>query len=196
MIDEVLKTSPIFVEKVWGDEKLNKLFKKENMNKIGEVWLFSGIKNYETRLRGINSGKNYGNPSDMIEELIGGNFPKIPLLLKLISTTQWLSIQVHPDDKFAREMEKEPWGKTEAWYFLNKKNEIFISNNVKENIKAIEEQNWDKIFKPINLKKDDLLFIPAGVVHTLGPNSMLLEIQQTSDLTYRLYDWGDQEKFI
>ena len=58
MIDEVLKTSPIFVEKVWGDEKLNKLFKKENMNKIGEVWLFSGIKNYETELIGINSGKN------------------------------------------------------------------------------------------------------------------------------------------
>ncbi|WGS64013.1 type I phosphomannose isomerase catalytic subunit [Marinitoga aeolica] len=190
MIDEILESSPIFVEKVWGDEKLNKLFEKENMNKIGEVWLFSGVENYETELIGINSGKKYGNPSDMIKELMGKDFPRMPLLLKLISTTQWLSIQVHPDDKFAKELENEPWGKTEAWYFLNESNEIFISNDVEENIKSIEKQNWDKIFKPITLKKDDLLFIPAGVVHTLGPNSMLLEIQQTSNLTYRLYDWG------
>ncbi|SHE41465.1 mannose-6-phosphate isomerase, type 1 [Marinitoga hydrogenitolerans DSM 16785] len=189
-MNEVLISSPIFVEKVWGDKKLNELFKKNGMDKIGEVWLFSGVEKYETELIGLKSGKSYGRPSKMIKELLGKDFPRIPLLLKLISTTQWLSIQVHPDDKFANEIENEPWGKTEAWYFLNEKNEIFISNDIKKNIKAIEEQKWEEIFKPTILNKNDLLFIPAGVVHTLGPNSMLLEIQQTSDLTYRLYDWG------
>lgn len=187
---EVLISKPIFVEKVWGDENLNKIFNKKDMGKIGEVWLFSGVENYETELIGLESGKNYGNPSQIIKELIGEDFPRIPLLLKLISTTQWLSIQVHPDDKFAKELENEPWGKTEAWYFLNESNEIFISNDVENNKRAIETQNWKDIFNPIKLKKEDLLFIPAGVVHTLGPNSMLLEIQQTSSLTYRLYDWG------
>lgn len=190
MIDEILKVEPIFVEKVWGDEKLNELFQKKDMNKIGEVWLFSGFEGYETNLIGVNSGKKYGKPSEIIKELTGKDFPRIPLLLKLIAATQWLSIQVHPDDKFARDIEKEPWGKTEAWYFLNEENEVFISNDVEKNIKAIEEQNWDEVFKPILLRKNDLLFIPAGVVHTLGPKSMMLEIQQTSNLTYRLYDWG------
>jgi mannose-6-phosphate isomerase len=187
---EALLSKPIFVEKVWGDERLNNIFNKKDMDKIGEVWLFSGVQGNETELIGLESGKKYGKPSGIIKELIGKDFPRIPLLLKLISTTQWLSIQVHPDDKYAKELENEPWGKTEAWYFLNESNEIFISNDIENNKKAIETQNWDEFFKPMNLKKEDLLFIPAGVVHTLGPNSMLLEIQQTSDLTYRLYDWG------
>ncbi|KLO23298.1 mannose-6-phosphate isomerase [Marinitoga sp. 1197] len=189
-MDEVLISKPLFIEKIWGNRRLNDLFNKKNMGKIGEVWLFSGVENYETSLIGIDSGKNYGTPSKLIKELTGLDFERFPLLLKLISATQWLSIQVHPDDKFAKEIENEPWGKTEAWYFLNEKNEVFISNDIEENKKAILEQNWDGIFKPKILNKNDLLFIPAGVVHTLGPNSMMLEIQQTSNLTYRLYDWG------
>ncbi|GAB6188830.1 mannose-6-phosphate isomerase [Marinitoga arctica] len=190
LINEALISTPVFVEKVWGNEKLNKIFSKNDLNKIGEVWLFSGVKNFETELIGIKSGKNYGNPSKLIGALFDKNYVRIPLLLKLISTTEWLSIQVHPDDKFAKSIENEPWGKTEAWYFLNETNEIFISNDIEKNIEAIENQNWDAVFKPQKLKKDDLLFIPAGVVHTLGPNSTLIEIQQTSNLTYRLYDWG------
>ncbi|AEX86112.1 phosphomannose isomerase [Marinitoga piezophila KA3] len=190
MFDEILKSKPIFVEKVWGDFSLNKDFNIENMDKIGEVWLFSGFEGYETELYGMESNNSYGKPSEYIKDIFGMELPRIPLLLKLISTTQWLSIQVHPDDDIARNAENEPWGKTEAWYFLNEKNEIFISNDVEKNKKAIESENWDEVFKPTILNKNDLLFIPAGVVHTLGPDSKLLEIQQTSNLTYRLYDWG------
>jgi mannose-6-phosphate isomerase len=182
MIKEPLIAKSIFSEKVWGNEKLNKLFDKESDTPIGEVWLYSDVEGRETELIGLETGKSYGYPSE--------NFTDIPLLLKLLGTSSWLSVQVHPDDEFAREVENQKWGKTECWYFIENEGKIKVSNDNKGVKKALEDNNWEKVLEQYEMNKFDSIFLPAGTVHTLGPNSFLLEIQQSSDMTYRLYDWG------
>ncbi|HOB55590.1 MAG TPA: class I mannose-6-phosphate isomerase [Defluviitoga tunisiensis] len=181
-ITEPLISKPIFSEKVWGSETLNEIFKLKTNEKIGEVWLYSGLNNYETELVGKDSGQLYGKPSEL--------FPHYPLLLKLIATSSWLSIQLHPDDEIAKQIENQQWGKSEAWFFLKDKGRIKVSNDNPNLLKALEDNSWDDFLEEFEMNKNDIIYIPAGTVHTLGPNSLLLEIQQSSDLTYRLYDWG------
>lgn len=182
MIKEPLIAKSIFSEKIWGNKKLNKLFDKESDIPIGEVWLYSDVKDRETELIGFETGKSYGYPSE--------NFADVPLLLKLLGTSSWLSVQVHPDDEFAREVEDQKWGKTECWYFIEEGGNIKVSNDNKGVKKALENNNWEEVLEQYEMNKFDSIFLPAGTVHTLGPNSFLLEIQQSSDMTYRLYDWG------
>ncbi|HOB16598.1 MAG TPA: class I mannose-6-phosphate isomerase [Defluviitoga sp.] len=181
-ITEPLLSKPIFSEKVWGSEILNEIFKVKTEEKIGEVWLYSGLNNTETELVGKDSGKLYGNPGEL--------FPQYPLLLKLIATSSWLSIQLHPDDVMAKILENQKWGKSEAWFFLKDHGRIKVSNDNQNILKALDDNTWDDVLEEYEMNKNDTIFIPAGTVHTLGPNSLLLEIQQSSDLTYRLYDWG------
>lgn len=181
-IVEPLVSKPIFSEKVWGNETLNDIFKVKSKGKIGEVWLYSGLTNTETELFGKDSGKLYGKPSEL--------FPHYPLLLKIIATSSWLSIQLHPDDEMAKQIETQQWGKSEAWFFLKDSGRIKVSNDNQNLLKALEDNSWDDVLEEYQMNKNDIIYIPAGTVHTLGPNSLLLEIQQSSDLTYRLYDWG------
>jgi len=182
MINEPLILKAIFSEKVWGNDKLNNLFEIETEEPIGEVWLYSDVEGKETNLIGMESKKIYGKPSEI--------FPEIPLLLKLIATSSWLSVQVHPDDQFAREIENQKWGKTECWFFLENKGKIKVSNDNDGVKKALENNSWDDVLEEHEMNKYDGIFLPAGTIHTLGPDSVLLEIQQSSDVTYRLYDWG------
>ncbi len=181
-ISEPLISKPIFSEKIWGNNELNRIFNYEKTQPLGEVWLYSPLDGYETVLYGKNSQREYGKVSEL--------FPKFPLLLKLIATSSWLSIQLHPDDTMAKQLENEPWGKSEAWYFLKDKGQIKVSNNNKYILQTFDNNRWDEVLESYEMNKFDSIFIPAGTVHTLGPNSLLLEIQQSSDLTYRLYDWG------
>jgi len=179
---EPLISKPIFSEKIWGSEELNNIFNYNGEGIIGEVWLFSIIEGLETKLIGKNTGKKYGSAREF--------FPKFPLLLKLIATSSWLSIQLHPDDYMARLLENKPWGKSEAWYFLKDGGQIKVCNDNESILKAFDNNEWEDILEFYKMNKYDSIFLPAGTVHTLGPNSLLLEIQQSSDLTYRLYDWG------
>jgi mannose-6-phosphate isomerase len=182
MIKEPLIAKSIFSEKVWGNEKLNKLFNRESGTPIGEVWLYSDVEGRETELIGLETEKSYGCPSEL--------FKGVPLLLKLLGTSSWLSVQVHPDDEFAREVENQKWGKTECWYFTENGGKIKVSNYNKGVKRALEDNKWENVLEEYEMNKFDSIFLPAGTVHTLGPNSFLLEIQQSSDMTYRLYDWG------
>ncbi|MGM0641260.1 MAG: type I phosphomannose isomerase catalytic subunit [Thermotogota bacterium] len=182
MINEPLIAKSIFSEKVWGNYKLNNLFDIETEDPIGEVWLYSDVKGKETDLIGLESKKIYGYPSDL--------FPEIPLLIKLIATSSWLSVQVHPDDEIAREIENQKWGKTESWYFLENNGRIKVSNDNIGVKSALEDNSWENVLEDHKMNKFDSIFLPAGTVHTLGPDSILLEVQQSSDVTYRLYDWG------
>ncbi|PNR95330.1 type I phosphomannose isomerase catalytic subunit [Petrotoga sp. 9PWA.NaAc.5.4] len=181
-IKEPLISQPIFSEKIWGNRDINNLFNIDSKDPIGEVWLFSSLKNSETILFGKESKREYGKVSQI--------FRDFPLLLKLIGTSSWLSIQLHPDNEMAKKIEDQPWGKSEAWFFLKDGGQIKVSNNNEEILKAMKDNTWDNVLETYHMDKFDSIFIPAGTVHTLGPNSFLLEIQQSSDLTYRLYDWG------
>ncbi|AFG35586.1 phosphomannose isomerase [Fervidobacterium pennivorans DSM 9078] len=183
------KALPQFRPMVWGNPELNKEFnipESQTNLPIGEIWLLSGHPLYETTLENGLTINQFGH------NLYNGKYPRFPILIKLVSTNQWLSVQVHPDDEYARNVEEEPWGKSEAWYFLTD-GEFAICEDVekmKEYINSGRINQLDEILTFVKVKKGTFVNIPAGTVHALGPNSTVIEVQQSSDLTYRIYDWG------
>ncbi len=134
-----------------------------------------------------------------LSRIIGSDYP---LLVKIIQANETLSVQVHPDDEYASKVENS-LGKTECWYILDAKPDATLIcgiNETEENYskdalaKAIEEGSLESHLKKIQVKKGDFLFIPAGTVHAVEGGLRILEIQQSSDLTYRLYDWGSDRE--
>jgi len=185
-ISEPLVSKPLVYEKVWGDENLNRIFSSQSKQKIGEAWLFSFYPGMCNELYGLSTFRVYGKSDEVLRDEIS-NFP---LLLKLISCSEWLSVQVHPNDTIAMELENYERGKTECWYFLKDGGQAMIGKDNSAVAKAVRNENWEDVLEKKTFNFQDILFLPAGTVHTMGPGSMLLEIQQSSDITYRLYDWG------
>ncbi|WP_069293766.1 type I phosphomannose isomerase catalytic subunit [Fervidobacterium thailandense] len=183
----VLKALPRFRPMVWGNSELNRIFNLETEAPIGEIWLLSGHPLYETSLEGVGLSLN-----ELSSRIFGKRYPRFPLLVKLVSTNQWLSVQVHPDDEFAKTIEDEPWGKSEAWYFVTD-GEFAICEDTDLMKELVNEGRIDEIkdiLTFVKVKSGTIVNIPAGTVHALGPNSTVVEVQQSSDLTYRIYDWG------
>ena len=184
----------ICVERIWGSDDLKKIFDCRTDRIIGEVWTLSGYPEYETYLFDAD-GRRVGRLDEMTEEVVGARMPRFPILMKIIKANSWLSIQVHPDDEYARKVENEPWGKNEMWYVLDAEEGAKLVNGVnlrtKEDfLKALSENELEGYLNFVEVKEGDLIDIRSGKVHTLGPGILILEIQQTSDLTYRIYDWG------
>ncbi|ABQ46222.1 Mannose-6-phosphate isomerase [Thermotoga petrophila RKU-10] len=176
-----IKVFPKLREQIWGSYRLGKIFGSDE--RIGEVWLLSGHPLF------ITEAENGLDLNEDMEKLIGKKLPRFPLLVKLISAEDWLSVQVHPNDEEARELESEPWGKTEAWYFVEK-GQIAIGEDPEKIRKALEDNSWNEALKKVEIEPGNFVFLPAGTVHALGPGGLLVEVQQASDLTYRVYDWG------
>lgn len=204
-----LKFKTIFKEKIWGGQKIKTILGKDygDLDNCGETWELSGVKgNISEVANGIFAGsKITALIQEHQEALVGkkiyqqfGN--EFPLLIKFIDAAQDLSIQVHPDDKMAKERH-DGFGKTEMWYILQAdENASLISGFNKETNKEeyLTSFNAGKLTDLLNreeAKKHDVFFLPAGRVHTIGAGLMLAEIQQTSDITYRIYDFDrvDQE---
>ena len=202
MIDYPLKFKPILKEKIWGGEKLKDLLNKESdKNNIGESWEISTVENdISTVVNGKWKGKSLKKLIEMFgDHLLGkkvyqefGN--QFPLLIKYIDAKEALSIQLHPNDELAKSRHNS-FGKTEMWYvmqadqkanlqvgFKELVNKETYLNNV-ENKTLVEILNFDEV------EKGDVYFIPTGRVHAIGAGVLLAEIQQTSDITYRIYDW-------
>jgi mannose-6-phosphate isomerase len=127
------------------------------------------------------------------------NWTELPLLFKVLDAQDLLSVQVHPDDRYAREVEGMPFGKTEAWYTLDAEQGAYVIHGfarpvTREEVQAaLAEGRDDRILgmlRKVPLRRGDSLFVPAGTVHAIGGGLLLAEIQQNSDITYRLYDWG------
>ncbi|MBO5483265.1 MAG: class I mannose-6-phosphate isomerase [Spirochaetaceae bacterium] len=157
------------------------------------------------KLNAIKSEKIWGyelwiastHPNGCQKEFIDALGGEYPLLVKVIQADDTLSIQVHPDDELAIKLEGEGnRGKTECWYVLDAASDAKLVYGIKENAtkeelaKAIEESKLDPYLEFVNVKKGDFIFIPAGTVHAIGAGLRLMEVQQSCDLTYRLYDWG------
>ncbi|MCA0132590.1 type I phosphomannose isomerase catalytic subunit [Winogradskyella alexanderae] len=197
-----IKFNPILKEKIWGGEKLTTVFNKASNSKtLGESWEISGVNNNVSIVsNGIYKGKS-------LNELINkfkGDFmgaknlerfgEEFPLLIKFLDAKTNLSVQVHPDDQMARKYHNS-FGKTEMWYIMDneKDAEIILGlkdhNTAKEKLGAINAKNVKQIFNSVKVNKGDSYFIPAGKVHAIGAGVMVAEIQQTSDITYRVYDW-------
>lgn len=180
------KVYPFFRKMIWGNPELNKIFEIPG-EPIGEIWLVSGHP-FHTSL--LDDGKNI---NEFSEKLCGKKFERFPLLVKLISSSSWLSVQVHPDDDYAKSVENEPWGKNEAWYFLSD-GTIAICENPSLIEDALNNGDWNNVLRIEKIKAGTFVNIPAGTIHALGPNSTVIEVQQSSDLTYRIYDWGRERE--
>ena len=203
-----LKFKPIFKDKIWGGKRLKTLFNKDfsPLPNCGESWELSGVKeNLSVVENGFLAGNNI---SELIEvymgELVGERvFEKygteFPLLIKLLDTDSYLSIQVHPDDVYALK-NHESLGKTEMWIVLDAQPgaEIITGFNrdvtPEEYVEKLESGKLKEILNVEMAQAGDVFYIPAGRIHAIGAGITLLEIQQTSDVTYRVYDWDRKDE--
>jgi len=198
-----LKFHPLFKDKIWGGQKIKTHFGFDYspLPNCGEAWVLSGVKNNESV---VSEGWLAGNHlNELIEiymdDLVGEKvFEKhgeeFPLLIKIIDSNDWLSIQVHPADELAKKRHNCS-GKTEMWYVLQADDnaELISGFNRKINketyIKHLNDKTLPEIMNFEKVSAGDVFYMPAGRVHALGPGVLLAEIQQTSDITYRIYDW-------
>jgi mannose-6-phosphate isomerase len=193
-----LKFENIYYEKVWGSRDLEAFRGNLPEGKIGESWDVACHKNGTSI---VDNGEYKGKRLDELikikgEELIGSKISKdwFPLLVKILNTSDKLSVQVHPDDKYAQEVEGD-MGKTEVWYVVDAKEgaKLILGTNgcTKEEFKrAIEEGNPEKYMNVVEVKKGDVYLIKSGLIHTMGEGLIIAEIQQNSDTTYRVYDYN------
>jgi len=197
-----IKFNPILKEKIWGGEKLSSILNKKSDSKhIGESWEISGVDgNISVVANGLYKGKTL---NDLIAsykstflgqeniDVFGENFP---LLIKFLDAKTNLSVQVHPDDAMAK-AKHNSFGKTEMWYIMDSDDDAEIvlglkNNTINKSVLAnIDASNVDAIFNTEKVKQGDSYFIPAGKIHAIGAGVLAAEIQQTSDITYRVYDW-------
>lgn len=201
-----IKFEPILKEKIWGGTRLKELLNKKTTNeKIGESWEISGVKG---SLSKVKNGEYVGfSIVDLLklykESFVGkdiyekfGN--EFPLLIKFLDANSNLSVQVHPDDKMAQ-LEHNSYGKTEMWYILDHDKDAEIIVGLKDQVKrenvlsSISKSNVYDIFNTQKVSKGEAYFIPAGQVHAIGAGVLAAEIQQTSDITYRVYDWDRKD---
>ncbi|MBT8316177.1 MAG: class I mannose-6-phosphate isomerase [Lutibacter sp.] len=202
MLNYPLKFKPILKEKIWGGTKLITQFnKKSDLQNIGESWEISDVdesvsivsngvlkdtslrellENYKSDLIGKNNYANFGN-----------NFP---LLIKFIDAEKDLSVQVHPNDKLSKARHNS-FGKTEMWYIMQAEETARLILGFKEKltpnqyISLLKDKNIVPVLNEVYVKSGDAFFIETGTVHSIGSGVVLAEIQQTSDITYRIYDF-------
>ncbi len=196
----ILKLNPVFKDYIWGGTKLRDEYGFEsNLDKLAEGWMLSCHKDGENIIsNGEFAGKSLTdvikNNSDYLGEN-GKKFEYFPILIKLIDAKNDLSIQVHPDNEYALRVEKE-YGKTECWYILDcdEGAELIYGFNREITSEEFKEKIADNTFletvNKVKVKKGDLFFIEAGTLHAIGKGILLAEIQQNSNTTYRVYDYG------
>ncbi|MFO8055319.1 MAG: type I phosphomannose isomerase catalytic subunit [Bacteroidales bacterium] len=197
------KFKPVYQKKLWGGSKIRQQLnhREAPAMQCGEAWVLSGVPGNESLV--INGELKGNNLNELVEifmgELVGDKLfteygEIFPVLIKFIDANSWLSIQVHPDDKLA-EKRHGSFGKTEMWYILQAEegSQLISGFNRKverqEYLKSVEEGRLKDLLNFEQVKQGDVFYIPAGRVHALGPGILLTEIQQTSDITYRIYDW-------
>jgi mannose-6-phosphate isomerase len=192
-----LLMSPAFDPRPWGTQDLSPIYPNHKFaEKIGESWL-SGDDSKVAN--GPLAGRTLAQLSEEYQrELVGeaARDPKrFPLLLKFLFPHEKLSVQVHPDDEQAQRV-GQPWGKTECWYVAHAKPGSQIGLGLKPGVTAhkleaaIHENRAEELLNWINVYAGDMIYVAGGTVHTLGPGSVIVETQQQSDTTYRLYDYG------
>lgn len=192
-----LLMQPAFDPRPWGTQDLSPIYPNHRFDqKIGESWLSGDDCKVAN---GPLTGKSLAQLSEQYQrELVGeaARDPKrFPLLLKFLFPHEKLSVQVHPDDEQAVRV-GEPWGKTECWYVAHAKPGSQIALGLKPGVtaaqleKAIHQRRAEELLNWINVYAGDMVYVAGGTVHTLGPGSIIVETQQQSDMTYRLYDYG------
>jgi mannose-6-phosphate isomerase len=190
------RLAPWFRTRPWGFHDLAPWFDfKTDGEPIGEVWLTGEMCLADTGpLAGMSLAEiTRQHRSTLLGPALAGQ--EFPLLIKLLFPKEKLSVQVHPDDALAQRY-GEPRGKTECWYALDAKPGAAVALGIRPGVtleqvkQGVEDHSLESLLKMIPVEKSDMLFVDAGTVHAMGPGVVILETQQTSDLTYRMYDYG------
>lgn len=197
---------PSFHYRIWGGNKLKHFCKDIKEENIGESWEISTVPGFVSMVsNGMLRGKNLDNlVKEYKDRLVGKKVyrkygDKFPLLIKILDAAQPLSVQVHPNDEYA-ETHHNSFGKTEMWYVLDSEpdSEIILGfeKGVNKNIftKNIEKNTLDSILRKIHPEKENVIYIPSGRIHAMGKGVSVVEIQQNSDVTYRIYDYDRIDK--
>ncbi len=204
---QLIKFRPLLKSTIWGGEKIIPFKQLDaQQEQVGESWEISGVKDNETI---IASGEHQGKPlnqlvAELKAELVGkenyerfGN--EFPLLIKFIDARQDLSIQVHPTDEIAHRQGK-PRGKTEMWYIMDCDPGAKLYSGLRQQItperykEMVEDDTICDALAQYEVSEGDVFFLPAGRIHAIGAGCFLAEIQQTSDVTYRIYDFKRRDK--
>ncbi len=202
-----IKFTPIFHDKIWGGNRMKSILNKDygNLPNCGESWELSGV---EGNISVVSNGILAGNDLNEIIEIYMGDLVgekvyekfgnEFPLLIKFIDAQDDLSIQVHPNDKLSKERHNA-YGKTEMWYVAGKEEGALINSGFNQKVtreKYLEHFKAGKLTDLLHYDEaqvGDIYFIPAGRVHAIGKGSLVAEIQQTSDVTYRIFDYNRKD---
>lgn len=204
---EPIKFEPVLKQTLWGgDEIIPFKHMHTHLENVGESWEISGVHGSETLVaNGPYKGYQLNALVDLLKEKLVGkeNYERFgaefPLLIKFIDARQDLSIQVHPNDEIARKQGKER-GKTEMWYIMDSAPEAKLYCGLKQQItpdeykQMVENDTICDALAQYEVKEGDVFFLPAGRIHAIGSGCFLAEIQQTSDVTYRIYDYKRKDK--
>ena len=203
----MFKFKPLLMQSLWGGEKIIP-FKHlySDLTNVGESWEISGVKNNETV---VDGGEYDGTPLNVLVERLGpklvgqDNYERFgnefPLLIKFIDARDDLSIQVHPTDEIALRQGRRR-GKTEMWYLMSSDKRAKLYSGLKKKITPeeyaamVENDTICDALAQYEVKEDDVFFLPAGRIHAIGAGCFLAEIQQTSDVTWRIYDFKRKDK--
>ncbi|MEN8117145.1 MAG: type I phosphomannose isomerase catalytic subunit [Bacteroidota bacterium] len=202
-----LKFKPIYQDKIWGGNRMKTILNKDygKLPNCGESWELSGV---EGNISVVSNGFLEGNDLNELVEIYMGDLvgdkiyekfgAEFPLLIKFIDAQQDLSIQVHPNDELSKERHNA-YGKTEMWYVVGTEEAALINSGFNQEVnreKYLEYLNNGKLSELLHYDKaevGDVFFIPAGRVHAIGKGCLVAEIQQTSDVTYRIFDYNRKD---
>ena len=204
---EPLKMHPVYKEPIWGGKNLREKYGKDiPSDTTGEAWEVAAHKNGQSTVAGgALDGKTLGEAiellgKDLLGDYVAQKYPdKFPLLVKFLDCNDKLSVQVHPDDATAKERHNA-YGKTEMWYLVDADPEARLllgfnkDTDKSEYLTKLHNNTLPEILNVEKVKKGDCFFIPAGTVHAIEKGCFIAEIQQTSDITYRIYDYDRRDK--
>jgi len=196
-----LRTKPFFRDYIWGGRKLGTVLGKEipSEGDWAESWEFVDHAEHQSVVtNGPLAGQTVREIAQHSHDWLFGchSIKRLPLLLKYLDCNRVLSVQVHPDDAYAEQMDTPDFGKTEAWYIVDAEPGSVLYAGLKEGVTkadlraAVEAGRVEETLHEIQPKAGDCLFIPAGTVHALGAGLLVAEIQQASNTTFRLFDWN------
>ncbi len=203
-----LKFNPIFLEKIWGGNRIRKELGKNACESLGcgESWEISAI---EGQVSVVSNGFLAGNNLEELIEIYMGELVgekvfdefglEFPLLIKFIDAAADLSVQVHPNDEIAKERHGA-FGKAEMWYVLDSEDDSMLATGFNQPVsretylQKLESKQLGDVLNFEHAEEGDVFYMPAGTVHSIGRGNLLAEIQQTSDITYRIYDFDRRDK--
>jgi mannose-6-phosphate isomerase len=199
--NEPIFLKPVFKDRIWGGTKLREEFGYDIPSETtGECWGISAHSNGPSEVvNGPLKGKTLDQVWDEHRELFADQEGEdFPLLVKILDAKTDLSVQVHPDDSYAREVEGEAFGKTECWYVIDCEPgaELVYGHHAGSKLQfeeMVADNRWNKLLRKVAIKPGDFVYVPNGTIHAIGAGTMILETQQSSDITYRVYDYDRQD---